>query len=265
MSDDVPPPIGPQIAQARQIIERCLGERIAGIHLYGSAVDGGLHPYSDIDLLVTVSEAPPDATRRALMEALLVVSAPPGTSPSLRALEVTVLALEHVVPWRHPARRELQFGEWLRDDLLAGVVEAPAADPDLAILLTQARASSIAITGPGAQTLFDAVPRADLMSALLDTVAQWNGPEDWAGDERNIILALARSWYTATHGEITSKQAAAAWLMERIGLPHRTVLAKARACYLGEEQDQLTSHGAEVAAFVAYARKEVRQLCSSAR
>lgn len=33
----------------------------------------------------------------------------------------------------------LQFGEWLRDDLRRGVFEPPVFDPDLAILLTQAR------------------------------------------------------------------------------------------------------------------------------
>ena len=30
---------------------------------------------------------------------------------------------DDLVPWRHPARRELQFGEWLRGDLEAGIVE----------------------------------------------------------------------------------------------------------------------------------------------
>ena len=33
---------------------------------------------------------------------------------------------------------------------------------------------------------------ADFAQALLDTVAQWNDVPDWAGDERNVVLALAR-------------------------------------------------------------------------
>ncbi|WP_434082248.1 nucleotidyltransferase domain-containing protein [Escherichia coli] len=37
------------------------------IHLFGSAIDGGLKPDSDIDLLVTVSAAPNDSLRQALM------------------------------------------------------------------------------------------------------------------------------------------------------------------------------------------------------
>lgn len=164
--------IATQLEDARRLIERHLGTRLAAIHLFGSAVDGGLQPHSDIDLLVTVTESPDAGTLRALAIELLTVSAPPGQSPSLRALEVTVMTLQHVVHWRHPARRELQFGEWLREDLLAGIVEPPMQDHDLAIVLTKVLGHSIPVVGPPADQLFEAVPRQDLTRALLDTVAQ---------------------------------------------------------------------------------------------
>lgn len=265
MSHRLPPAIAPQIADTRSLIERHLGAGIVAIHLFGSAVDGGLQPYSDIDLLVTVAEPPSQATLRALATDLLTVSAPPGLSPNLRALEITVVALEHIVPWRHPARRELQFGEWLRADLMADMVEPPMVDHDLAILLTKIRGHSIAIVGPQADTVFDAVPRKDLTRALLDTVAQWSGPEDWADDERNIILALARIWYTAVSGDIASKELAATWLLERIEPPYRAVLSKARAIYLGQEEDDLAQqHTAETAAFIVHARSAIEGICSAA-
>jgi predicted nucleotidyltransferase len=41
---------------------------LRAVHLFGSALDGGLKPYSDIDLLVTVGE-PDEATRRRLARA----------------------------------------------------------------------------------------------------------------------------------------------------------------------------------------------------
>lgn len=262
MSGHIPISIALQVAQARQIIEKHLGQSVVGIHLFGSAVDGGLQPYSDIDLLVTVSQPPDEATRRALMTELLTASAPYEWGASLRALEVTVLALEHIVPWRYPARREMQFGEWLRGDVQAGMIEGPMVDNDLAILLTKARARSVVVAGQSAEALFESVPQKDLISALLDTVAQWNQTEDWAGEERNIILALARIWFTATHGEITSKASAAAWLLERIEPPYRLVLSKARAGYLGQEQDDLASHAPEVEAFIRHAQREIRRLCA---
>ncbi|WP_313388336.1 aminoglycoside adenylyltransferase family protein [Achromobacter aegrifaciens] len=264
MAHLVPPSIAPQVAAASSLIERHLGAGLVAIHLFGSAVDGGLQPHSDIDLLVTVTQPPDEAVLRALAAALLAISAPPGSSPDLRALEVTVLALEHVVPWRHPARRELQFGEWLRTDLMAGVVEPPMMDHDLAILLTKVRGHSIPILGPQADQLLQAVPREDLRRALLDTVAQWNTPEDWAGDEKHIILALARIWYTAVSGGIASKDQAAAWLLERLEAPYRPVLAKARAIYLGQEEDDLAQrHDAETAAFIAHARAAIEGLAGS--
>ena len=40
----------------------------------------------------------------------------PGKDKTLRALEVTVIVYKEVVPWRYPAVRELQFGEWPRKD-----------------------------------------------------------------------------------------------------------------------------------------------------
>ncbi|WP_191575465.1 aminoglycoside adenylyltransferase family protein [Achromobacter insolitus] len=253
-----------QIDKAKSLIERHLGAHLAAIHLFGSAVDGGLQPCSDIDLLVAVTQPPNAATLRALAMELLTVSAPPGQSPALRALEVTVVALAHVLPWRHPARRELQFGEWLRADLSAGVVEPPMLDHDLAIVLTKARGHSLPIFGPPAEQLFDAVPRRDLTRALLDTVAQWSQPEDWAGDECNIILALARIWYTAVSGEIASKADAATWLLERTDPSYRPVLSKAHEIYLGRATDNLAErHAAETAAFIAYARRAVERTCAA--
>ncbi|MGS1010994.1 aminoglycoside adenylyltransferase family protein [Achromobacter anxifer] len=263
MAHTIPPSIAPQVAAASSLIERHLGANLVAIHLFGSAVDGGLQPHSDIDLLVTMTQPPDEAVLRALARELLTISAPPGASPRLRALEVTVLALPHIVPWRHPARRELQFGEWLRADLEAGVVEPPMPDHDLAILLTKVRGRSIPIVGPQADQLLQDVPREDLRRALLDSVAQWNTPEDWAGDEKHIILALARIWYTAVTGGIASKDRAAQWLLERLESPYRPVLSKARAIYLGQEEDDLAQrHDAATAAFIAHARAAIERLAS---
>jgi streptomycin 3"-adenylyltransferase len=175
-----------------------------------------------------------------------------------------VLAHSAVVPWRYPPRRELQFGEWLREDLQAGVFEPPTFDHDLAILLTKVRHHSISLMGPSAMTLFDPVPRAHLVQSLRDTVAQWNEPTDWAREECNIVLTLARIWYTATTGQIASKDAAATWLLDQMQEPNRAVLSKARAAHLGEEKDDLASYPAEVAAFVIHARQTIERLCSSA-
>ncbi|WP_241302533.1 AadA family aminoglycoside 3''-O-nucleotidyltransferase [Burkholderia stabilis] len=262
MTECIPAEIAGQVDAARATIERHFGATLEAIHLFGSALDGGLKPRSDIDLLVTVILRPDESARRALMFDLLAASAPPGCAGGMRALEVTVVVLGDVVPWRHPARRELQFGEWLRRDLDAGIVEPALADHDLAILLTKARLHSVALVGPAAATRFEPVPARDFAAALLATVAQWDAEPDWRGDECNVVLALARIWYSAATGGIAPKDVAAAWVLERLPDAHRPVLAAARAAYLGGEAGAAILSGEPLDAFIGYARRTVESLLS---
>ncbi|TWI06266.1 streptomycin 3'-adenylyltransferase/aminoglycoside 6'-N-acetyltransferase-1b [Luteimonas cucumeris] len=260
MSDTVPAEISVQLSQALDVIERHLESTLLAVHLYGSALDGGLKPHSDIDLLVTVAARLDEAVRRALLVDLLEVSAPHGESRVLRALEVTVVVRSDVVPWRYPARRELQFGEWQRKDILAGIFEPATADMDLAILLTKARRHSIALAGSAAEDCFDPVPESDLLKALTDTLDLWNSPPDWAGDERNVVLTLSRIWYSTETCKVASKDAAACWALERLPAQHQSVLLEARQAYLGQGKDCLASRTDQLEAFVHFVKDEATKL-----
>ncbi|MCA8377413.1 DUF4111 domain-containing protein [Burkholderia cenocepacia] len=259
VTDFIPHDIAAQLAA----IERHLGATLQAVHLFGSALDGGLKPRSDIDVLVTVAVRPDEAVRRALMSDLLGASAPPGCGGSMRALEVTVVAHGDVVPWRHPARRELQFGAWLRGDLEAGIVEPPLVDHDLAILLTKARQHGVALVGPPADVLFEPVPARDFVAALRATVAQWEAEPDWCGDACNIVLALARIWYSAATGAIAPKGVAATWVLERLPDAHRPIVAAARAAYLDGEAGAAILSGEPLAEFIGYARRTVESMLSA--
>ncbi|WP_431228237.1 AadA family aminoglycoside 3''-O-nucleotidyltransferase [Burkholderia contaminans] len=263
MTECIPDEIAAQVTAACDTIERHLGATLTAIHLFGSALDGGLKPRSDADLLVTVSARPDESTRHALMLDLLAVSAPPGRAGGMRALEATVVAHDAVVPWRHPARRELQFGEWLRHELEAGIVEPARVDHDLAILLTKVRQHSVVLVGVPAAALFEQVPARDFVAALLATVAQWNAEPDWRGDACNVVLALARIWYSAATGRIAPKDVAATWVLERLPQAYRPVVAAARAAYLGGEEDAAILSGEPVAAFIGYARRTVESMLST--
>ena len=133
-----------------------------------------------------------------------------------------------VVPWRYPARRELQFGEWQRD-ILAGIFEA-TTDVDLAILLTKVRQHSLALRF-GRRAQF----RKAIYKALSDTLKLWNSQPDWEGDERNVVLTLSRIWYSAATGKI-AKDIVANWAMERLPDQHKPVLLEARQAYLGQRR-----------------------------
>lgn len=75
MSEKVPAEISVQLSQALNVIGRHLESTLLAVYLYGSALDGGLKPYSDIDLLVAVAAPLNDAVRQALLVDLLEVSA----------------------------------------------------------------------------------------------------------------------------------------------------------------------------------------------
>ncbi|VWC15723.1 aminoglycoside nucleotidyltransferase [Burkholderia metallica] len=95
---------------ACRTIERHLGATLKAIHLFGSALDGGLKPRSDIDLLATVSVRPTsrradEPARHALMLDLLALSAPSARDGGVRALEATAVAHDEVVPCRGVIRR----------------------------------------------------------------------------------------------------------------------------------------------------------------
>ncbi|QMV65904.1 aminoglycoside adenylyltransferase family protein [Pseudomonas berkeleyensis] len=251
-----------QINAAIALLQQHLGDDLLAVHLYGSAVAGGLKPGSDLDLLVMVGTPLSDAVRQRLMRALLNISAWPATE-QLRPLEVTVLNRNALLPWRYPAEREMQFGEWLRDDLNAGRIEPAMTDHDLAILISKARQHSICLFGPTATELYEPVPEADLLRALHDTVAQWNQPDDWLGDECTVVLALARIWLTLSTGEIAAKDVAADWLLERLPAEHRPVLQTARNIYLGTGADDLGQHPRALADFIGYAHLQIERLRTS--
>ena len=261
----MPAEISAQLSQALDIIERHLGSTLLAVHLYGSALDGGLKSYSDIDLLVTVTTRLNETVRQALFVELLEVSASPGQNKALRALEVTIVVRSDIVPWRYPARRELQFGEWQRSDILAGIFEPATVDADLAILLTKAKQHSIVLAGSAAEDFFSLVPESDLFKALTDTLKLWNAPPDWAGDERNVVLTLSRIWYTAATSKIAPKDIAATWAMARLPVQHQPVLLNAKQAYLGQEEDCLPSRADQVAAFVKFVKHETAKLLNASQ
>jgi streptomycin 3"-adenylyltransferase len=53
-------------------------------------------------------------------------------------------------PWRYPLRLDFQYGDWWRDEYLAGDLEpwGTAAAPDLATLLSMALAADRPLVGP---------------------------------------------------------------------------------------------------------------------
>jgi streptomycin 3"-adenylyltransferase len=131
---------------------------------------------------------------------------------------------------------ELQYGDWWRREFEAGE-DAPwkSLNPDLAVLLTAARANGVPLFGPPIEELVEPVPSADLDRSMRDVVPDLMADLD--DDVRNVLLTLARVWLTLETGAITAKDAAADWAAVRLPADQGGALRRARAGYLGQADD----------------------------
>jgi predicted nucleotidyltransferase len=236
VTDDLPARLSDldrrQIAAAVALLEEVLGDVVLGMALYGSAVAGGLKPRSDLDLFGVLARRTAPDERATIVRRLLTLSRRGHPEPGARSLEVTLVVRDDVVPWRYPARQELQYGDWWRREYQAGDLEPWAnPSPDLATLIAQVRLEGRALVGPRPAQLLPEVPVADLRRAMLDSVPPLLA--DLPTDTRNVLLTLARIWSTLETGRFLAKDAAADWAAERLGPADRVLLQRARDGYRG--------------------------------
>jgi predicted nucleotidyltransferase len=226
-----------QLQSIVQLVNSVFGSDVLGAYLHGSAVLGGLRPTSDVDVLV-VLERPMTATqRRTLVEGLLDVSGARAHHGSARPVELSVVVESDVRPWRYPPRQEFLYGEWLRDTYELSGAPQPEPAPDLSILITMVLQGNAVLVGPPPAQLLDLVPQDDLLRGAVAGIPHLLG--DLESDTRNVVLTLARIWTTLETGQIHSKDAAAAWALNRLPPEHQPVLDRARAMYVdGVDEEQ---------------------------
>lgn len=225
-----------QVQAAVAALRRILPEALVAIYLHGSAVAGGLRPQSDIDLMAVTSRAMTGEERHALLVALSALSGRfPRGDDAPRCLEVMVFVAGDAMR-ATPAQADFLYGEWLRPGFDSGVTPEPVADAGNTLILAEARQVAIPLFGPPApellpETSAEVVRRAmrDALPALLAGLV---------GDERNVLLTLARMWRTAEGGDFVAKDVAAAWAAPRLPEPDRATLDLARRAYLGEIADE---------------------------
>lgn len=216
-----------QLTALSRTIDETLGPTVLGTYLHGSAVRGGLRPASDLDLLVVTREELTHPQRQNLVEGMLAVS---GSGHGARPAEVLVVRQGALRPWRYPPVVDLQYGEWLRDRLEADGAAPPTPMPDVALLLSVALAADHPLRGPRLRDLVDPVPVSDLVRATRDGLPDLVASLE--GDERNVVLTLARVWATVETGRILAKDEAADWALARLAPSARPPLAHARHLYL---------------------------------
>jgi predicted nucleotidyltransferase len=244
-----------QLDRVTALLADVLGPDLRGAYLFGSAVLGGLQPESDLDVLA-VSERPTTAGHRGrLVDRLLEISGKRTSSGRLRRVELTIVVESEVKPPPARPRTDFQYGDWLRREFEGGNL-APwdPASPDLVTLLAMARAGQT-LLGPRPDELIDPVAPAALRRAMLDGIESLLADLD--DDTRNVVLTLARIWTTVATGMIRSKADAADWALGRLPEEHRAVLARARAIYIGDQQEQWDDLAPEVGPYARYVVSQI--------
>lgn len=214
---------------------------LVGVYLYGSATTTGLRPDSDIDLLMLTRRSLSESERSAVVALLLDLSGWKGhaerfpNAADRRPLEVTSLVLSDLRPLSHTPRCDFQYGEWLREDILEGLLPQPVHNPDVVALLASAQDSHKVLRGPVLDSLLNPIPPELLREALLAVVPDVS--QSVAGDERNALLTMARIIVTLESGKMVSKDEGAQQIAARLTGNDRILLERARAGYLGQVRD----------------------------
>lgn len=243
-----------QVNQVISIAETILQGQILGIYLYGSATMNGLRPDSDIDILIITKQELSNSIRADLTKQLLKISGSVGCIEK-RPLEVTIINQSDIVPLQFPPKCQYMYGEWLREQFDKGAIPEPTYDPDLAILLSQLRENSINLFGPEATEVIESVPMTDIRRAIKESLPGLIASIE--GDERNVILTLARMWLTSSSGRICSKDQAAEWAIPKLAKEHATLLEKAKKAYLGDYDDKWEGMETEIIELVNYLKRSI--------
>jgi predicted nucleotidyltransferase len=252
-----------QLDQIVGLVRDVLGPDVLGAYLFGSATLGGLRPRSDVDVLVVSKRPTTRAEKQRLVDGLLTISGRRNPSATPRPVELTIVVESEVRPWRYPPSYDLQYGEWWRDEFERGDIEPwpKEPNPDLASLIAMVLLADRPLVGPPPAEVFDPVPRDDYGKAMRSAVEDvLRGLGD---DTRNMLLTLARIWSSLATGDIRSKDDAAAWALDRLPEEHRAVLARARAVYLGEEEERWDDLAPRLRPHADYVVAEIERLAPS--
>lgn len=220
----------------------CSGQRLVGAYLHGSAAMGGwLATRSDVDLLFVLEDAAPGEALVAV-ERALVGNAPacPGTG-----LECTVLAAKQAgcpePPW--PFLLHVQSSAGKPPTIAHG--KDRDGDSDLLMHYAACRAAGVAVSGPDPMQVFGVVPRAVILTYLVDELA-WGLAH---ASEAYVVLNSCRALIYAARGELVSKVSGGRMALE-LGLGPSDVIA--RALEEQEGRNPTAAVGADASAFVLH-------------
>lgn len=211
------------LAEARA----ALGDRFAGLYLYGSLAAGDFDPArSDIDFLVATHGAPDDATVAALAALHADLATRGKWAAKLEGAYVPLTMLRRHDP-AAPAVPHINEGQFYLSEL----------GSDWIIQRHILRETGVALAGPDLRAHIDPVTPDDLRAAVRETLRDWWAPmlvtpdPRLAGEEYRAyaVLSMCRALHTLATGEIASKRAAARWAIGALDPAWQPLIEQAAA------------------------------------
>ena len=214
-----------------------LGDKLIGVYLHGSLAMGCFNPsHSDLDLLTVTRRRMSVEEKREFAQLLLAVSERP--SP----VEVSVLPIEYIEPWEHPARYDFHYSEDHRsrmEEILVGSLseewnEDVLRDEDLAAHIKLIRCRGIALVGPPPSEVFPDVPEADFIkSVLLDVLSPEFGLNPKSDMPVYMILNACRTLAYLQTRQYLSKDEGGLWALGRMPDQYHSLIRGALNIYRG--------------------------------
>lgn len=134
-----------QLKKIISIIKSEIEDNLIGLYLFGSSVQGGLKRNSDLDILSVTKITLSQDTRKRLTAQLMELSKKIGEDTNKRYIELTNLIKSDFKIWRHPMSHDYLYGEWLMEDFEKGKIPQREINPDLTIVMYQAKEHSISL------------------------------------------------------------------------------------------------------------------------
>ena len=229
------------------------------VYLHGSAVAEGLRRHSDVDLLAVMEGSLSASARRDLAADLMAVYGRyPFDREGRRPLEVIVFRSADLVRLPYPARAELVYGEWLRGAFEGGAVPDGETTPEFTLVLAQAREQAVPLFGPAVTERVPDIPFPHICRAIGDLLPDLVAGAE--GDERNVLLTLARMWATISTGRFLSKAAAADWAAPQLTNQAAGALLCAKRSYPGQGSFDVSVWHAELGLAVDEMRQRIMSM-----
>jgi predicted nucleotidyltransferase len=232
-----PPEVREQIDNVQQFLIRALGDNLIGIYIHGSLCLGCFQPaHSDLDLLIVAREPLLPKERFELMNGFLALHRQPIP------LELSLLCITELKPWRHPAPFQFHFSEYWREryeqiaaaqDLGFWDFPETYTDGDLACHVTLTNQSGIRLYGPAIPDVFPDVPEDDFWDSIAWGVEYYSKLDD---DQLvTAILSLLRIWSYDAERVIYSKAGAGEWALDKVPPSYRYIVQNALDAYRAED------------------------------